>query len=108
MLKQVLDAPAKKAILVLPYVALVQEKLRWLRKALEGISKGAANETPSPTQAAQRRPKSLQAGPVRVVGLFGGSKAFSTNWRDFDIAVCTFEKVYTSTVGKKATPLMDQ
>ena len=30
LLKKVIEQPAKKAILVLPYVAPVQEKLKWL------------------------------------------------------------------------------
>ncbi|KAL8642040.1 MAG: hypothetical protein Q9228_001234 [Teloschistes exilis] len=33
MLKKILGSPNAKAILVLPYVALVQEKIAWLRKA---------------------------------------------------------------------------
>lgn len=41
LLKRIIDNPTKKAILVLPYVALVQEKLRWLRKAAENVSKNA-------------------------------------------------------------------
>jgi superfamily II RNA helicase len=43
MLKHVIDIPGKKAILVLPYVALVQEKMRWLRKVVEGILKTTAS-----------------------------------------------------------------
>ena len=39
MLKRVLEDPTKKAILVLPYVALVREKLRCLRQMVEGVSK---------------------------------------------------------------------
>ena len=38
MLKRVIESQ-KKALLVLPYVALVQEKLRWLRKIVDGIPK---------------------------------------------------------------------
>ena len=39
MLKRIIETPGKKALLVLPYVALVQEKMRWLRKAVDGITK---------------------------------------------------------------------
>ena len=39
LLKKVIEQPAKKAILVLPYVALVQEKLKWLRRVVGGVTK---------------------------------------------------------------------
>ena len=39
MLKRIIENPTKKAILVLPYVALVQEKLSWLRKIVAGVSR---------------------------------------------------------------------
>ncbi|KAL9017957.1 MAG: hypothetical protein Q9185_004702 [Variospora sp. 1 TL-2023] len=39
MLKRVLGSSHAKAILVLPYVALVQEKVNWLRKAIAGVEK---------------------------------------------------------------------
>jgi DNA polymerase theta len=38
MLKRVIQDPTKKAVLVLPYVALVQ-KLKWLRRVVEGVRK---------------------------------------------------------------------
>lgn len=41
MLKRLVEDSSKKAILVLPYVALVQEKLKWLRKVVEVRSSGA-------------------------------------------------------------------
>lgn len=44
MLKQIVDNPQKKAILVLPYVALVQEKLRWLRRAVDGVIRKTIQE----------------------------------------------------------------
>ena len=44
MLKRVIEDPTKKAILVLPYVALVQEKLQWLRKVVDGVSKRGVEE----------------------------------------------------------------
>ena len=89
MLKRVTEDPTKKAILVLPYVALVQEKLKWLRKAVEGVKKQANVGSQTNSQLpAWRRPHS---DSVRVVGFFGGSKA-RASWSDTDIAICTFEK----------------
>ena len=96
MLKQILEKPAKKAILVLPYVALVQEKLRWLRRAVEGVPKMTDVEALSQTCPVDGRGRRLEyVSSVRVAGFFGGSKTFRVaKWKDFDIAVCTFEKVY--------------
>ncbi|KAI4149837.1 MAG: hypothetical protein LQ341_001231 [Variospora aurantia] len=88
MLKRVLGSSHAKAILVLPYVALVQEKVNWLRKAIEGVEK----EPQPPSQLLDlKRSKWHSSKTVRVVGFFGGSKARAT-WADVDIAVCTFEK----------------
>lgn len=90
MLKKVIENPEMKALLVLPYVALVQEKLRWLRRAIEGIAKNI------PLDEQDQRPslwrKRGDEDNVRVVGFFGGSKS-KTTWADTDIAVCTIEKV---------------
>ena len=90
MLKRVIEDPTKKAILVLPYVALVQEKVKWLRKVLEGVRKNVSQ----PNQAGLDMPRWRRKhdSSVRVVGFFGGSKARSS-WADIDIAVCTIEKV---------------
>ena len=91
MLKKVIDNPGKKAMLVLPYVALVQEKMRWLRKVVEDLSKTAASSF-----LGEQRPtgwrKRGDEDSVRVVGFFGGSKSKAT-WDDMYIAVCTIEKV---------------
>lgn len=91
MLKRVLEDPKAKAILVLPYVALVQEKVRWLRKVLQDISRKGASSSRTNQEPTlwQRRP---DEDVVRVVGFFGGGKVRAV-WSDFDIAVCTFEKV---------------
>ncbi|KAL8777786.1 MAG: hypothetical protein Q9213_007710 [Squamulea squamosa] len=88
MLKRILENPRNKAILVLPYVALVQEKVNWLRRAVDGVSKDI--EVSSQISEAKRR-KWPASRSVRVVGFFGGSKSRAT-WADVDIAVCTFEK----------------
>jgi hypothetical protein len=90
MIKKILENPGQKALLVLPYVALVQEKLRWLRKIVNGITKTAAN--PSRVELPQMWRKRGDEDSLRVVGLFGGSKS-KVSWSDMDIAVCTIEKV---------------
>lgn len=92
MLKRVIEDPTKKAIVVLPYVALVQEKLKWLRKAVEGVQKNSNTASQSSTQPASRRNVHNHRS-VRVVGFFGGSKTRAT-WSDVDVAVCTIEKVW--------------
>ena len=90
MLKRIIDDPSKKAILVLPYVALVQEKLKWLRKVVEGVQKhhDECSETSVAIPLWQRK----HTSSIRVAGFFGGSKMRVT-WSDTDIAVCTIEKV---------------
>ncbi len=89
MLKTVIEDPTKKAILVLPYVALVQEKLKWLRKIVEGVKKSVSFGSQTSSQLpAWRRPHNSS---VRVLGYFGGSKA-RASWSDVDVAVCTIEK----------------
>ncbi|OAT13929.1 DNA polymerase theta subunit [Blastomyces gilchristii SLH14081] len=90
MLKRVIDDPSKKAILVLPYVALVQEKLKWLRRVVEGVTKNI--DTPTTVDEASSVPHWRQPqSSIRVTGFFGGSKTRAT-WADTDIAVCTIEK----------------
>lgn len=89
MLKKILGSPNANAILVLPYVALVQEKIAWLRKVVEGVEK----DLQSSSSGVERRSSRLRKDrSVRVVGFFGGSKTRAA-WGDVDIAVCTFEKV---------------
>lgn len=89
MLKRVLEEKDSKAILVLPYVALVQEKVRWLRNLAAGLTKHVdpAGENDD-KRIWQRR---ADENTVRVVGFFGGGKIRAT-WADFDIGVCTIEK----------------
>lgn len=90
MLKRVIECPGQKAILVLPYVALVQEKLRWLRKVVDGITK--TSDKPRNMNRPQHWQPRGDEDLVRVVGFFGGSKV-KASWNDIDIAVCTIEKV---------------
>ncbi|KAF7952833.1 hypothetical protein EAE96_006059 [Botrytis aclada] len=88
MLKKIIQNPEKKALLVLPYVALVQEKLRWLRRIVQGICKETSvRELKWPSMWRNRGDENS----IRVTGFYGGSKSNAT-WADFDIAVCTIEK----------------
>ncbi|CAK7234675.1 hypothetical protein SEUCBS140593_009022 [Sporothrix eucalyptigena] len=70
-----------KAVLVLPFVALVQEKVRWLRRVVQGV--------PAPRGTTQGAP--IGSDGLRVAGFFGGAKIRAT-WADFDIGVATIEK----------------
>ena len=90
MLKRIVEDPSKKAILVLPYVALVQEKLKWLRKVVEGVQKSAGPLS----QVGSQRPKWRRphVSSIRVAGFFGGSRSLGS-WSDVDVAICTIEKV---------------
>lgn len=90
MLKKILEDRHAKALLVLPYVALVQEKVRWLRNVVNGISRQSIT---GPIWESERKHwrKRIDEDTVRVIGFFGGSKIRPT-WADFDIAVCTTEK----------------
>ena len=91
MLKRVIEDPVKKAILVVPYVALVQEKLQWLRKVVDGVGKIQQ----SSFSQSDPRTKNSTSASLRIAGYFGGTKAFrGAKWSDIDIAVCTFEKVF--------------
>ncbi|KAF4123558.1 DNA polymerase theta [Geosmithia morbida] len=88
MLKRVLEEKGSKALLVLPYVALVQEKVRWLRKIVQGLQyANTQDEEDKPGTWARRADEDF----VRVIGFFGGGKVRAT-WADFDIGVCTMEK----------------
>lgn len=92
MLKRVIES--KKAMLVLPYVALVQEKLNWLRRAVEGVEK-RPSEALAPSIPMWR--KNQEHRSIRVVGFFGGSRT-RNEWTDVDIAVCTIEKVWAEKI----------
>ncbi|KAI0135537.1 P-loop containing nucleoside triphosphate hydrolase protein [Daldinia grandis] len=92
MLKRILEDSDSKALLVLPYVALVQEKVRWLRNVVQGIKRQIPNkEDSSEKEQSSLWRKRFDEGTIRVVGFFGGGKVRAT-WSDFDIGVCTFEK----------------
>ncbi|KAF4824129.1 Helicase and polymerase-containing protein TEBICHI [Colletotrichum tropicale] len=87
MLKRVLEEKNAKVLLVLPYVALVQEKVRWLRNIVQGVPK-PVDEIDDEKRIWRRR---ADEDSIRVIGFFGGSKIKPT-WTDFDIGVCTIEK----------------
>ncbi|OKL59679.1 hypothetical protein UA08_05271 [Talaromyces atroroseus] len=89
MLKRVIENPHRKAMLVLPYVALVQEKLKWLRRIVQDVEKNLGDPHIDP--AKQQQPWRQPSKEIRVTGFFGGSKSRAT-WADTDIAVCTIEK----------------
>lgn len=89
MLKRIISESDSKALLVLPYVALVQEKVRWLRQLVQGL-KFPASEVKDAQPPSYSRPG---PGTLRVVGFFGGGKVRAC-WTDFDIGVCTLEKVH--------------
>ncbi|RYP06975.1 hypothetical protein DL764_002798 [Monosporascus ibericus] len=80
LLKRVLEERKAKALLVLPYVALVQEKVRWLRSVVEGIKRQPAEDAPEKPQLWAKRP---DEDNIRVVGFFGGGKIRAT-WSDFE------------------------
>ncbi|RJE20334.1 DNA polymerase theta [Aspergillus sclerotialis] len=91
MLKRTIENPSRKAILVLPYVALVQEKLKWLRRIVQDVEKYIPDDHDQSLDSKSSRSwKKLQKS-VRVTGFFGGSKT-TASWADTDIAVCTIEK----------------
>lgn len=93
MLKRIIENPSRKAILVLPYVALVQEKLKWLRRIVQDVEKYVPDDqdAASDAQPAYRRWKKQQKS-IRVTGYYGGNRT-TASWADTDIAVCTIEKV---------------
>ncbi|KAJ5630057.1 Helicase C-terminal [Penicillium herquei] len=95
LLKRIIENPTRKAILVLPYVALVQEKLKWMRRIVEGVEKNVPpdeddQEESKGSMFMRRRHQKLQK-QIRVTGFFGGSRT-TTTWADTDIAICTIEK----------------
>lgn len=85
LLKKVIQNPTKKALLVLPYVALVQEKTKWLRRLAAGLQKDELADGPAVSLLAS------SSRDVIVTSFYGGSKAKAT-WHDCDVAVCTIEK----------------
>ncbi|KAG2416949.1 hypothetical protein HFD88_008166 [Aspergillus terreus] len=110
MLKRIIERPSCKAILVLPYVALVQEKLKWLRRIVQDVEKYIdTDEDPmAPLNPYQQRWKKLQRS-IRVTGYFGGSKT-SASWADTDIAANSLinSAIEECTIGDLGVVVLDE
>lgn len=102
MIKRVIEEPGCKALLILPYVALVQEKVGWLRKIVADVKTASTSGADDQPNGPWRR--RADHGTIRVVGFFGGGKVRAC-WDDFDIGVCTFEKVRGLREGGEMAPL---
>lgn len=93
LLKRIIENPTRKAILVLPYVALVQEKLKWMCRIVQGVEKLVPDDEQAQSDRLfPRTRRKRMHKDIRVTGYFGGSRT-TTSWADTDIAVCTLEKV---------------
>lgn len=92
LLKRIIENPERKAILVLPYVALVQEKLKWMRQIVQGVEKNVPDDEDEDDSSFPRKRWKKFQKHIRVTGFFGGSRTTNT-WADTDIAICTIEKV---------------
>lgn len=77
-------AERKKVIIVVPYIAIVQEKTRFLKKVLEKV------KVMADSQGAWDKQKRWRG--VNVVGFHSGAKNRS-GWEEMDLGVCTTEKV---------------
>ena len=73
----------KKVIIVLPYIAIVQEKTRFLKKCLGQLRV----EIPRRSNKFPQRWR-----PLNIVGFHSGAKN-RIGWKEIDIAICTIEKV---------------
>ncbi|OQD84425.1 hypothetical protein PENANT_c013G03918 [Penicillium antarcticum] len=90
LLKRIIENPTRKALLILPYVALVQEKLKWMRRIVQDVEKNIPDEEDEGSSFPRGRWKRARKN-IRVTGFFGGSRTTAT-WADTDIAICTIEK----------------
>ncbi|CAZ81986.1 unnamed protein product [Tuber melanosporum] len=73
----------RKAIIVLPFIAIVQEKTRFLKKVLEKVRVAVPKRG--------RWDKANLWKHLNIIGFHGGSKA-RMGWKELDVAVCTIEK----------------
>ncbi|KAH0606954.1 uncharacterized protein H6S33_002942 [Morchella sextelata] len=73
----------KKAIVVVPYIAIVQEKTKFLKKVLEKVK----------VQAEPRGDwdKTRHWRGLNIVGFHSGTRS-RLGWEEIDVAVCTIEK----------------
>ncbi|KAJ5636801.1 Helicase C-terminal [Penicillium longicatenatum] len=91
LLKRIIENPERKAILVLPYVALVQEKLKWMRRIVQDVNKNVPDDEGEDDSSFPGKQWKRPQKQIRVTGFFGGSRTTNT-WADTDIAICTIEK----------------
>jgi replicative superfamily II helicase len=77
MAKRVLE-DSKKALIVVPYVSIVQEKTKFLEGVFRGI----------------RVPVGKRWRDAAVVGYHSGAR-IRARWKDIDVAVCTLERANT-------------
>jgi DNA polymerase theta len=90
LMKKLVQIPGKRTLLILPSVALAQEKIRSLGKLSKGLPSQHCRAPMSNGQPPW--PKRGDEDSVRVVGFFVDSRS-KTTWEDADISVCTTEKV---------------
>jgi DNA polymerase theta len=88
-IKTVVEAK-KKAIIVLPFIAIVQEKTRFLKKVLGNVK----IEMTRKYEQQMRRWRN-----INIVGFHSGARN-RVAWRDLDVAVCTIEKVGFTRTGE--------
>lgn len=74
----------KKAIVVVPYIAIVQEKTKFLKKVLEKVK---VQSEPRGEWDKTRHWRGLN-----IVGFHSGTRS-RLGWEEIDVAVCTIEKV---------------
>ncbi|KAJ6156631.1 Helicase C-terminal [Penicillium chrysogenum] len=82
LLKRIIENPGRKALLVLPYVALVQEKLKWMRRIVQDVEKNIPDDDEDDSKFPRGRWKKLQKN----------IRSDDCHLADTDIAVCTIEK----------------
>lgn len=86
LLRRVIQNPRKKGLVVLPYVALVQEKVKTLRRLVEGISKETR------VHEGSLRPNQFVSNAITITSFYGGGNRSKFGLSDCDVAVCTIEK----------------
>lgn len=77
----------RKALVVVPYVSIVQERTRFFEECLAGVR----------VEAGGGRGRESRWRDVVVAGFHSGAKG-RTRWRDLDVAVCTIERVCLPTL----------
>lgn len=75
----------RKALVVVPYVSIVQERTRFFEKCLAGVR----------VEAGGGRGRERRWRDIVVAGFHSGAKG-RTRWKDLDVAICTIERVCPS------------